>query len=162
MAPERCGRLELETGQFEHVPVVGAGAVGDFEHRGADVSGQPAGYARSAQHVIDQRNGRGLAIGTGHADHAPAQRAGSEFELATHRDSPLPGGHQPRQIPRHSGRGHDQILLGQQGVGVPAEVQAYRQVLERGRRRGQLALRASVRSGNDGTSRYEKAHGRKA
>ena len=130
VTPERRGRLELETGQFEHVPVLGTGTVRYLEHRGTDVAGQPARYARSAQHVIDQRNGRGFAIGAGYADHAPAQHAGCELELATHRDSPLAGGHQTGQVPRHSRRGHDQILLGQQGIGVPAEVQAHRQVLE--------------------------------
>src|ERR1035437_1447136 len=74
--------LQLEAGEFEHVPAVVARRADHGCDREPDVAAHLNGDAGLAEDMADQAGGGGLAVGAGDADGAALEEARGELDLA--------------------------------------------------------------------------------
>ena len=159
VAAERSARFQLETRQFQHVPMVGTRVVDNIEDGSADVACKSAGNARVPQDMPDKRCRRGLAISAGDADHAALQGGRSDLQFPTHAHSAATGKGETGKTPGHPWRRHDEVLFQEQAVRMRAEVQANWQLRKRLHCPEQLGAGPQVGGRNDRAPRDQESHG---
>jgi hypothetical protein len=103
--------FQLEAGDFQDVPLIGAGRGNHGGGRGTDVAAHLVGDAGDAEDVTGEGGGGGFAVGAGNGEDGTQEEIAGELEFADDRDAGGAGGGDGRGVDGHAG-GDDKELVG--------------------------------------------------